>query len=161
MLDPAVVKVHVVGAVRRPGLYRLAAGARIDDAVEAAGGAAKGADLGGVNLAAPVADGTQIRVPARGEEPVPGDRATPAPGGSGLLPTGPATAQGSDGGTVNLNTADATTLQTLPGIGPALSQRLIEWREQQGPFTSSADLDAVPGIGPAMLAKLEGKVGYG
>jgi competence protein ComEA len=62
---------------------------------------------------------------------------------------------------VNLNSADEAALQTLPGIGPALSQRLIDWREQHGPFGSASDLDAVPGIGPAMLAKLEGLVGYG
>jgi competence protein ComEA len=152
--EPAQVQVHVVGAVKHPGLYRLKPGTRVDDAVKAAGGALGRADLGAINLAAPVADGTQVRVPVHGETAAPavGPATSSDPAGS---------PQPDAGAPVNLNTADATTLQTLPGIGPALSQRLIEWREQHGSFGSGTDLDAVPGIGPAMLAKLEGKVSYG
>ncbi|MGO3151403.1 MAG: helix-hairpin-helix domain-containing protein [Galactobacter sp.] len=161
------LQVHVIGAVKKPGLYRLPDGARVDDAVKAAGGATGKANLAGVNLAGAVGDGTQVRVPAKGES-------STVAGGSGSETLGapqqgvqplsvrPGTdAANTEPSIVNLNTADATALQTLPGVGPAMSQRLIEWREQHGPFTSAADLDAVPGIGPAMLAKLEGKVGYG
>ncbi|MGO1320582.1 MAG: helix-hairpin-helix domain-containing protein [Galactobacter sp.] len=155
----AALQVHVIGAVKMPGLYGLNAGARVDDAVKAAGGTTSKADLSGLNLAQPVSDGIQVRVPAVGEAQVPntggGAQSPAAPGTTAAALTPDAEA------VVNLNTADESALQTLPGIGPALSQRLIEWRERHGPFTSAADLDAVPGIGPAMLAKLEGKVGYG
>lgn len=152
-------EVHVVGAVKKPGLYQLAAGSRVNDAIAAAGGAKKDADLAAVNLAAPVQDGQQVRVPTRGEAsaaPGPPAVSAPAPGpnsGSGASPPGaPAV--------VRINAATEQQLQELPGIGPALAARLIAFREQNGRFTSSADLDAVPGIGPAMLAKLEGQVSY-
>lgn len=161
------LQVHVIGAVRKPGLYRLPDGARVDDAVKAAGGATGKANLAGVNLAGTVGDGSQVRVPAKGESSSVAGGGGSEPLGAqpqGVQPPGvrPGTdAQNTEPSIVNLNTADSTALQTLPGVGPAMSQRLIEWREQHGPFTSAADLDAVPGIGPAMLAKLEGKVGYG
>ncbi|RKW71172.1 ComEA family DNA-binding protein [Galactobacter caseinivorans] len=154
--------VHIVGAVKKPGLYRLTAGARINDAITAAGGAKKDADLAAVNLAAPVQDGQQLRVPKRGETSG-GSQGSPGstPGGGALPPAagGPGP-QGATPGIVRINEATAEQLQELPGIGPALSARLIAFREQNGRFTSAADLDAVPGIGPAMLAKLEGLVSY-
>jgi len=159
------VHVHVAGAVKRPGLYVLPADARAQDAVTAAGGAVKGADLDAINLAAPVQDGTQLRVPRVGEAA--SGAAVPTAGGSqdgnGAATNGAGGQSGQGGSTtavIQLNSADATQLQELPGIGPALAQRLIEWRTEHGRFGSEADLDAVPGIGPAMLAKLRGKVGY-
>lgn len=127
--------VHVSGAVGVPGLYRLAQGARVVDAIAAAGGFAEGAARDGVNLARPLADGEQLYVPLVGE--------------AGSPPTGPA----SDG-RVNLNSADEGGLDTLPRIGPALAARIIEWRERNGPFTSVDDLLAVPGIGEKMLESL-------
>jgi competence protein ComEA len=130
--------VHVDGAVARPGLYRLAAGARVVDAVAAAGGLTDDADRSGVNLAREVADGEQLRVPREGE-----DVASP----------------GTDrDGRVNLNTADAAALETLPRIGPALAARIIAWREENGRFTTVEDLLAVSGIGDKMLAALRGSV---
>ncbi|MCL1869167.1 MAG: ComEA family DNA-binding protein [Promicromonosporaceae bacterium] len=139
---PGVV-VDVVGQVRKPGLITLPAGSRVADAVAAAGGAADGADLGAVNLARPVVDGEQLRVPAPGEAPAPAAAAGPA-----------TAAQPGPGGLVNLNTADAATLDTLPGVGPAIAARIVAWREQNGAFASVDELDEVAGIGPAMLAKL-------
>jgi competence protein ComEA len=134
---PALV-VHVVGAVRRPGLYRLVAGARIADALRRAGGATRRADLSLVNLAAPVSDGTQVVVPRR----------VPAAGG------GSEASAAAPGGPVHLNTATVDELDELPGVGPVTAQKIVDWREQHGAFSSVDDLDAIPGIGPARLEQL-------
>jgi competence protein ComEA len=137
---PPVV-VHVVGAVREPGLYRLGRGKRVADAVELAGGATGKADLALINLASPVADGQQIVVPPR---------APPAaPGGAGGDGGGQAAA-----GPVHLNTATIEQLDELPGVGPVTAQKIVDYREQHGAFTSVRELDAIPGIGPARLAQL-------
>jgi len=133
-LIPGVVYVHVHGAVVHPGLYRLAVGARLVDLVAAAGGFTDDADRAGVNLARELGDGEQVRVPAVGEEP-------------------PADAGATDG-RINLNTADAGALESLPRIGPAIAQRIISWRTDHGRFTSVEDLLAIPGIGDKMLAAL-------
>jgi competence protein ComEA len=136
----AVLVVHVVGAVRRPGLYRLREGARIADAVERAGGATRGAELAAVNLAAPLVDGVQILVPRR---------VTPRTGGS--VPQGPA-ALGA--GPVSLSSASVDELDELPGIGPITAQKIVDYRTEHGPFASVDDLDAVSGIGPARIEQL-------
>ena len=133
--------VHVVGAVRRPGLYRLANGARIADALRRAGGATRRADLSLVNLAAPVSDGTQVVVPRRVS-------AAEAAGGEA------AAGDASAGGPVHLNTATVDQLDELPGVGPVTAQKIVDWREQHGAFSSVDDLDAIPGIGPARLEQL-------
>ena len=133
---PAVV-VHVVGAVRRPGLYRLRHGTRIADAVTRAGGAKPKADLALVNLAAPVVDGQQIVVPAR------------APAGAR-----PAAATDAAVGPVRLNTATLEQLDALPGVGPVTAQKILDYRQKHGAFSSVDDLDAIPGIGPARLEQL-------
>jgi competence protein ComEA len=135
----AQLVVDVAGAVRRPGLYRLASGTRIADAVAVAGGATVKADITLVNLAAPLADGEQVLVPARG--------AAAAPGGA-PSPTAP----------VDLNTASAEQLDALPGVGPATAQKIIDYRQAHGPFRSIDELEAVPGIGPSKLAQLKGLV---
>jgi competence protein ComEA len=132
--------VHVVGAVRRPGLYRLADGARTADALRRAGGATRRADLSLVNLAAPVSDGTQIVVPKR----------APHVEGVGAPPADESAAAGP----VHLNTATAEQLDELPGVGPVTAQKIVDYREQHGAFTSVEDLDAIPGIGPARLEQL-------
>jgi competence protein ComEA len=131
--------VHVVGAVRRPGLYRLPEGSRIDDAIRRAGGPRPKADLALVNLASPVADGQQVVVPARGDAA----GAAAAPGG-GSLP----------GEKVHLNSATIEELDTLPGVGPITAQKILDYRTANGAFGSVDELDAVPGIGPATLADL-------
>lgn len=132
--------VHVVGAVRRPGLYRLANGARIADALRRAGGATRRADLTLVNLAAPVSDGTQVVVPRR---------VSAAEAGGGEAGDAAASA-----GPVHLNTATVDQLDELPGVGPVTAQKIVDWREQHGAFSSVDDLDAIPGIGPARLEQL-------
>jgi len=131
--------VHVVGAVRRPGLYQLHSGARIADAVRRAGGTTRKANLEAINLAAPVEDGLQVVVP----------RVVPAPAGGAAAEDPAAT-----GGPIHLNTATLEQLDTLPGVGPVTEQKIVDWREEHGAFTSVDDLDAIPGIGPARLEQL-------
>jgi len=130
--------VHVVGAVRRPGLYRLREGARVADAVARAGGAARNADLAALNLAAPLVDGTQVLVPPRLAE-----AAAPS-----------ASAATAGGHRPSLSSATAEELDQLPGVGPVTAQRIIDYRTAHGPFRSVDDLDAVPGIGPARIEQL-------
>jgi competence protein ComEA len=134
--------VDVAGAVRRPGLHRLAAGARVASALAAAGGATARADVAAVNLAAPVADGEQIVVPVR----VAGGGATAAAGG------------GAANAPVDLNSANAEQLDALPGIGPSTAAKIVAYRQEHGAFHSLAELDAVSGIGPSKLAQLKGLV---
>lgn len=145
-----VLLVHVVGQVRHSGVVRLRPGARVLDAVTAAGGAMPSADLAHLNLARPVADGEQIVVPKPGEAiPVAG-ASQPAGGGS--------TGAGSTGGLVDLNTADASALDSLPGVGPVLSQRILDWRTAHGRFSSVDELGEVSGIGDKLLAQIAPKV---
>jgi competence protein ComEA len=158
----AVAVVYVVGAVAHPGVVRLHAGDRVTDALDAAGGAAADADLTRLNLARPAVDGERLYVPRAGETEVPAELpADRGPGGA----TGGGTAggDGADGGVqadavVDLNTADATTLETLPGIGPAMAQRILTWREEHGGFRTVEDLLEVSGIGDARFAELRDRV---
>jgi competence protein ComEA len=140
--------VYVVGAVRRPGLYRVAAGSRVADAVERAGGLARRADPAGVNLAAPVADGEQLVVPARLPVAVAAAQGAPVDGAGGSAPTGP----------VQLSVATAEQLDSLPGIGPVTAEKIIDYRTAHGAFRSVDELDEVPGIGPARVEQLRGLV---
>jgi competence protein ComEA len=134
--------VHVVGAVRRPGLYRLREGSRIADALSRAGGATRKADLALVNLAAPVSDGVQVVVPRR------------LPTAAGAASTSSGSAPGAPQGPVHLNTATLEQLDALPGIGPVTAQKILDYRQQNGGFASVDELDAVPGIGPARMEQL-------
>ena len=124
--------VHVAGAVRRPGLYRLAEGKRVADAVARAGGATAPADTAAINLAAPLADGMQVLVPRR------------VAGGGGKTA----------GSRVSLSAATAAELDALPGIGPVTAQKILDYRAEHGGFRSVDDLDAIPGIGPARVEQL-------
>jgi len=140
--------VHVAGAVRHPGVYRLHDGDRVKDAVERAGGARGGADVNAINLAAKVADGQQVVVPRRGA-------AAPATGDAGAGEGAAGTATQTP---VSLNSATAAQLDTLDGVGPATAQKILDWRREHGGFRSIDDLGEVPGIGPKRMAALRGKV---
>jgi competence protein ComEA len=136
--------VHVVGAVRQPGLYRLERGKRVADAVASAGGATGRADLALLNLAAQLADGQQIVVPAKGRAAAAGGEAA----GSSSATTGP----------VSLSAATVEQLDALPGVGPVTAQKIVDYRTAHGAFSSVRELDAIPGIGPARLEQLRGLV---
>lgn len=135
------VVVHVAGKVRRPGLVRAKAGARVADVIAAAGGALPGVDLSTVNLARPVTDGEQILVGVVG------------PGGPPATPAGPGSSGG--GGQVDLNTATAEQLEELPGVGPVLAQRILDWRTEHGHFTSVDELQEVDGVGDKKFADIK------
>jgi competence protein ComEA len=133
--------VNVVGAVRRPGLYRLREGSRVADAVARAGGPTQKAQIELLNLAARIADGEQIVVPRRGL------------GAAAAVPGGAAAA-----GPVHLNSATLEQLDALPGVGPVTAQKILDYRQQHGAFGSVDELDAIAGIGPARLEQLRGAV---
>ncbi|HEY0217212.1 MAG TPA: ComEA family DNA-binding protein [Cellulomonas sp.] len=149
---PEVV-VHVVGQVAAPGVVVLPAGSRVADALTAAGGALPDADLSALNLAAVLSDGVQVRVPLPGEV-VEASGAGAADAGAVL--SGGTSATG--GGLVDLNTAGATELDALPGIGPVLADRIVQWRTEHGRFAAVDDLQQVSGIGPSVMDKLRDQV---
>ena len=155
---PTELVVHVSGAVASPGVVRLPPGARVDDALHAAGGATGEAELAAVNLARPVVDGEQIHVPVPGEEPpavaAPAPAADAPPAGDAGAGDGAAGGGGADGGLIDLNTASVAELDELPGVGPAIAQRIVDHREQNGRFESVDQLEEVSGIGPATLEKM-------
>jgi competence protein ComEA len=137
--------VDVAGAVRRAGLVRLPAGSRVADAVARAGGFSRKADRDGVNLAAPISDGQQVVVPARGAV-VSG--AVAEDGSAGTAAAAP----------VSLSAATAEQLDTLPGVGPVTAQKIVQYRTEHGAFHAVDELDAIPGIGPARIEQLRGLV---
>jgi competence protein ComEA len=139
--ERSLLVVHVVGSVRRPGLYRLRDGARIADAVRRAGGASRGADLAALNLAAPLVDGVQVLVPSV--------QATSSPDTGGEPGVGTAA-----GGVISLSSATVEELDELPGVGPITAQKIVDYRDEHGPFASVDDLDAVPGVGPTRIEQL-------
>jgi competence protein ComEA len=147
------VTVHVAGAVRRPGVYRLAAGARVDDALQRAGGPRPRADLAAVNLAAKLEDGRQVLLPERTVAPASTAPATAGAGGSSSALPGVAAATPPTQ-PVNLNTATLEQLDTLDGVGPGIAQRILDYRQQHGGFRRVEELGEVPGIGPKRLATL-------
>ncbi len=144
-----VLVVAVEGKVRHPGLVRLPAGSRVADAIEAAGGAEPGTDLSFVNLAQKVVDGELIVI---GMTPPPGVAATTGSNSSG---SGGSGGPAQPGAPINLNTATEADLDTLPGIGPALAQRIIDYRSQHGAFRSVDELRNVSGIGDAKFAEIK------
>lgn len=135
--------VHVTGAVRKPGVYRVADGGRVIQAIKVAGGPTGAADLAAINLAAPLQDGQQVLVPAR---------LVAAAGGQGRA-TPPAV-----GGPVSLSSATADQLDSLDGIGPTLAARIVAWRDQHGGFASIDQLMDVPGIGQTRLDAIRSKL---
>lgn len=132
--NSSMVLIHVVGKVANPGVVELPGGSRVKDAIEAAGGATRPQALESVNLARPVVDGEQIVV-------------------------GKAANSGSESSVISLNSADSRTLQELPGVGPAIADRIIQWREKNGPFRSVDELTQVSGIGSTMMENIRDLVG--
>src|SRR5450631_735343 len=149
-----VLMVHVVGQVVRPGVVRLPSGSRVLDAVNAAGGAKPSSDLDQVNLARILIDGEQIVVPKPGQIVV----GAPDGQGAGTGSAGQGSTSGPAGALVNLNTADAAALDSLPGVGPVLSQRILDWRTAHGRFSTVDELGEVSGIGDKLLAQIGPKV---
>lgn len=138
--SPAVLIVHVAGRVKNPGVYELREGDRVIDAITMAGGPRRGADLGGLNLAALLVDAQQVLVPKRGQAPASGGEAGPGPPGGSAL--------------INVNVATPEELETLPGIGPVIAGAIVQHREEHGPFSSVDQLMDVSGIGEARLAQI-------
>jgi competence protein ComEA len=134
-----VILVDVAGWVRRPGVYEFAEGARVIDAIDAAGGARPGAVLSSLNLAAPLADGTQVLVPKESQSPPTTETGSGTSGATGL---------------VNVNSATNAELETLPGIGEVIAQAIVDHRTENGPFTSVEQLVDVSGIGDATLENI-------
>jgi len=155
-LHNAEVVVHVAGAVKRAGLYRLPPNSRVADAIEQAGGANKHADLDALNLAEPLHDGQKIHVPRKGETRTPAVSSTPLP--HEPRSASPAVATAAPLFPINLNTATAEQLEAIPGIGPVLAQRIIEYRQVHGKFQSVDELLEVRGIGPKRLEDMRSYV---
>jgi competence protein ComEA len=147
---PTEVLVHAAGSVRHPGVYAMGSDARVSDLVAAAGGPLPDADLDRVNLAAPLVDGSRVYVPSVGQEELPPVVA----GGVAVGPSGAGVESVDPGQTINLNTATATELERLPGVGPATAAAIVEHRDRNGAFSSVDDLIEVRGIGDAKLAAL-------
>ncbi|HRF59355.1 MAG TPA: ComEA family DNA-binding protein [Fimbriimonadaceae bacterium] len=147
------IMVHVIGAVKKPGVVRLSAGSRVQDALDAAGGPVEGADLSGLNLAALLADGTQIKV---GSSDDPGSSTTDVAEPSAKAPSKASggTSEALAPASISINTADSTQLDLLPGVGPATAAKIIEYRSAHGGFRSIDELEQVKGIGPKKLAKM-------
>ena len=140
------VTVHVAGSVRTPGVYELESDARVHEAIDQAGGITGDADVDTLNLAAPLADGSRIYVPAVGED-VSATTLIDVPFVTGAVDAGPV-------GPIDVNQATAAELDGLPGVGPATSTAIVTERQRNGPFLSVDDLERVPGIGPAKLASI-------
>ena len=173
VVTPQTITVHVAGAVKNPGVYRLKYGARVNDGVVAAGGATSVANLDVINLATVLNEGEQIYVPKRGEKPHTitnrpqsggvggvGDSATGGTGGvnvGGGVTGGAGGAGGGESGAtqiININLASATELEQLPGVGPATAKAIVAYREKNGAFLKVEDLLKVRGIGPAKLSEI-------
>lgn len=157
----ATLTVHVAGAVKNPGVYVLSQRARVIDAVKAAGGSLASADLEGINLAQTIVDTEQIYIPLRSRRTT---RITVAPRLKPTRSTTPSTVPGKSEtsagatGIVNLNSATASELDALPGVGPATAKAIIDHRTKKGPFTKVEDLLNVAGIGPSKLAAMRDQV---
>jgi len=143
--SPRPLMVHLSGAVLHPGVYALPPGSRIQDGIQAAGGLNEGADTSLLNLAAPIQDGERVYVPSESLAP---------PTSSGMLPL-PSQEPNAPSTLININTASAGELESLPGIGPTLAQRIIEYRTSHGPFTNIEAIQDVSGIGPAKFEQIK------
>ncbi|NDJ54016.1 MAG: ComEA family DNA-binding protein [Chloroflexi bacterium] len=147
---PGPIEVYVSGAVANPAVVELAPDARVEDALTAAGGTTTDADLDRINLAQPVEDGQQVFIPTEADETVD----DPNPGVSDGPDDEPAAQDGAPTGPININTANQEELEALPGIGPSLAERIIAYREENGPFETIEEIQDVSGIGPSIFDEL-------
>jgi competence protein ComEA len=155
ILEPAPTKspiaVHVIGAVPRPGLYEFVEDARVQDAIDAAGGLLASADVSSINLAALLEDGQQLNIPYKsGQEPVEGEPSLELPNSEQ-----PTAAPSDNTELININTATKEELDSLPGIGPTIAQRIIDYRDANGPFSRIEDIMNVSGIGPSTYDQIK------
>jgi len=158
LLQPAPTKVpvavHVVGAVPRPGLYEFAEGARVQDAVDAAGGLLSSANVDAINLAALLTDGQQLTIPyTDGAAPTEDPSAFSLPGSSDSGTEDSSNSENAE--LININTASLEELDSLPGIGPTTAQRIIDYRTENGPFTSIDEIMDVSGVGPSTYDEIK------
>lgn len=146
------IAVHVIGAVPRPGLYEFAEGARVQDAIDAAGGLLSSADVDSINLATLLEDGQQLNIPYKA-----GEESSAGGGDTGLELPGATDEPSSDNGgeLININTATLDELDSLPGIGPTIAQRIIDYREENGPFQQIEDIMNVSGVGPSTFDQIK------
>jgi competence protein ComEA len=157
---PRTLRIHIAGKVAKPGVYELDPGSRVAEAIEVAGGASQGADLESINLAEKLQDGQQVYIAPKGEVPPPtvsivkgGGRASSGKQSAGS--SGTEKYKNPGDGTVSINTADLNDLQHLVGVGPAMAQRIIDYRKEHGGFKAVDELEEVKGIGPKSLAKMK------
>ncbi|KXK12142.1 MAG: helix-hairpin-helix repeat-containing competence protein ComEA [Chloroflexi bacterium OLB14] len=158
VLQPAPTKspiaVHVIGAVPRPGLYEFVEGARVQDAIDAAGGLLSSANVDSINLAALLEDGQQLNIPYKaGEESTQGLSTAESP----ILPTEASPTNSGNESTelININTATVEELDSLPGIGPTIAQRIVAYRNENGPFNTIEDIQNVSGVGPSTFEEIK------
>ncbi|RIK37009.1 MAG: DNA-binding protein [Chloroflexi bacterium] len=150
-IDPTLLRVYVGGAVQNPGIYTLPRGSRVSDALTSAGGPLPSADISSLNLAAELEDSDQIIVA----------RALSTAATTGSEDSTPGESGSSQNQPININTASATALETLPGIGPVLAERIVAYRTEHGPFQDIAELQAIRGISPAMVEELAALITVG
>jgi len=161
-LQPAPTKepiaVHVIGAVPRPGLYEFAEGARVQDAIDAAGGLLSSANVDSINLAALLEDGQQLDIPYKAGEGPSSTQKQSSNEDDLVLPGGteePTDTGGGESELININTASLEELDSLPGIGPSIAQRIIDYRDTNGPFATIEDILNVSGIGPSTFDQIK------
>lgn len=162
-VEPSVIVVSVTGLVKHPGLVRLSPGARVADAIAAAGGVVGRGDITGMNLAARLTDGASVVVGETGAGSVSaGENGPPSgsAGGAGAVADGSVSGPGPPA-PIDLNTADVSALDMLPGVGPVTAAAIVAYRQEHGPFTSVDQLQAIPGIGPARFAQIAAHVTVG
>lgn len=155
---PADIVVYVSGMVEHPGVVKVTGDSRALDAVNAAGGLLPGAELSGLNLAQRLRDGMQIHVPGRPVVKSEGSSPQYQPAGGAVKNSSPPAGASVPATKVNINTAAAAELDQLPGVGPAMAVRIVEWRQANGPFQSGEELKKVPGIGETKYRKLKDKI---
>jgi len=153
---PIPIQIHVSGAIRNSGVYALSPGSRVRDAVEAAGGFTEDADKTALNLAALLEDGVRVQVPAQIQVEIPASNiTTQSENDDHPVRTTPQQPSEIQPASININTADQATLETLSGIGPVTAQKIITFREENGPFTSIEEIQKVSGIGPVTFEKIK------